>query len=41
MGKQLDILEAIVSNMTHFYTLFGMRKKCPFLNCVSPVRIQN
>ena len=33
---------AVVSNMTHFYILFGMREKMPFLEqCVSPVLTQN
>ena len=32
---------AIVSNMIHFVILFGMKKKWPVLNCVSPVLTQN
>ena len=33
---------AIVSNMTHFYILFGMREKMAFVElCVSPVLTQN
>ena len=34
-------LYAIVSNMIHFLIPFGMRKKWPVLNCVSPVLMQN
>ena len=33
---------AIMSNMTHFYILFGMREKIPFFElCVSPALTQN
>ena len=34
-------LFAIVSNMTHFLIPFGIREKCPALNRVSPVLMQN
>ena len=35
-------LYAIVSNMTHFYILFGMREKMAFVElCNSPVLTQN
>ena len=38
----LCIWHAIVSNMTHFYILFGMREKMAFYElCVSPVLTQN
>ena len=32
---------AIMSNVTRFVILFGMREKLPVLNCVSPVLAQN
>ena len=35
-------LYAIVSNMTHFYILFGIREKMAFVEiCVSPVLMQS